>query len=114
MDALGRLIDLGAWSLNLPLVVRDSEISTATLTAAPRGCYDGPAPATRPLAVQSPLLRGLDVRLLQLGLSKRGRAIKADGIFGQGASSCVREFQSAQGLPVTGAADIALIAALTS
>jgi chitosanase len=114
MDAMRRLIELDGWSLSLPLVVRDAEISLTTLAAAPRGCYDGPAPGTRGLAVQSPLQRGLDVRLLQLGLSKRAVVIKADGIFGQGAARCVREFQAAQGLPATGVADVALIAALTT
>jgi chitosanase len=112
MDALRSLIGLDAWSLSLPLVVRDTEISLAALAGTPRGCYDGPEPGTRPLAVQSPLQRGLDVRLLQLGLSRRGVAVKADGIFGQGAARCVRDYQAANGLAVTGTADVALIATL--
>jgi chitosanase len=112
MDAFRRLIDLDAWSLTLPLVVRDAEISLASLSATPRGCYDGPAPGTRVLAVESPLQRGLDVRLVQLGLSRRGVDIRADGIFGQGCARCVRDFQTAQGMPITGSADISLIAAL--
>jgi chitosanase len=112
MDAFRRLIDLDAWSLTLPLVVRDAEISLASLSACPRGCYDGPAPGTRVLAVESPLQRGLDVRLVQLGLSRRGVDVRADGIFGQGCARCVRDFQTAQGMPATGSADISLIAAL--
>ena len=114
MDAFRRLIELDAWSLSLPLVVRDAEISLASLAASPRGCYDGPEPGSRPLAVQSPLQRGLDVRLVQLGLSKRGADIRADGIFGQGAARSVREFQAAHGTPVTGIADVALIAMLVA
>jgi chitosanase len=112
MDAFLRLIALDAWSLTLPLVVRDTEISLASLTSCPRGCYDGPAPGTRVLAVQSPMQRGLDVRLVQLGLSRRGVDIRADGIYGQGCARTVRDFQMAQGMPATGSADVALIATL--
>jgi chitosanase len=114
MDAFRRLIELDAWSLTLPLVVRDAEISIASLSACPRGCYEGPAPGTRALALQSPLQRGLDVRLVQLGLSRRGVDIRADGIFGQGCAGCIRDFQVAQGIAATGTADIALIATLVA
>jgi chitosanase len=38
MDAFQRLIDQGYWNLELPLVVRDQEISMASLSALPRGC----------------------------------------------------------------------------
>lgn len=112
MDAFRRLIELDAWSLSLPLVVRDAEISLASLAANPRGCYDGPAPGSRVLAVESPLQRGLDVRLLQLGQSQRGVDVRADGIFGQGCAKCVRDFQTGRGQPATGSADISMIAAL--
>lgn len=109
MDAFQRLIDQGYWNLELPLVVRDQEISTASLSATPRGCYDGPQPGSRVLAVQTPLLRGLDVRLVQLGLSDIGFDIKADGVYGQTSARLVRQYQSDHGLPATGVADIALI-----
>jgi len=112
MDAFQRLIELDAWSLTLPLVVRDAEISLDALSASPRGCFEGPVPGTRVLAVQAPLQRGLDVRLVQLGLSRRGVDIRADGIFGQGCAQCVRSFQLAQGLPATGSVDAALIVTL--
>lgn len=112
MDAFKRLIALGQWGLGLPLVVRQAEISLVTLNATPPGCYDGPQAGTRPLALQQPLARGLDVRLLQLALSDLGADIKADGVFGQGSQRCVRELQIARALPVTGMADIALIALL--
>jgi chitosanase len=109
MDAFQRLIDQGFWGLELPLVVRESEISTATLGAVPPQCYDGPQPGTRPLGLQQPLLRGLDVRLVQLGLSDGGADIKADGVFGQASVRCVKELQIARGLPVTGLVDVVLI-----
>lgn len=114
MDTFQRLIDQGYWGLELPLVVREQEISNVTLSATPRGCYDSPQPGTRSLALQSPLQRGLDVRLLQLGLSDQGVNVKADGIFGQTSQQLVKEYQSVHGLPVTGVADVSLIARLVA
>lgn len=109
MDAFRRLIDQHYWALPLPLVVRNVEISTAAFSATPRGCYDGPQPGSRSLSVSIPLARGLDVRLVQLGLSNRGVDLQADGIFGQTSSRCLREFQAANGLVATGIADPSLI-----
>jgi|SRR5215470_1501269 len=112
MEAFRRLIDQGFWGLDLPLVVRGAEISLATLNGTPPGCYEGPQPGSRILALQTPLARGLDVRLVQLGLSDQGADIKADGVFGQSSSKCVKEYQASQGLPATGVADVVLIARL--
>ena len=112
MDAFQRLIEQGYWGLELPLVVRGAEISSTTLRATPPGCYDGPQPGTRTIALQSPLARGLDVRLLQLGLSEQGVPIKADGIFGQTSAILLKQFQAKKGLPPTGVADNILIGRL--
>lgn len=112
MDAFQRLIDLGQWGLELPLVVRGTEISTAALSAAPPECYDGPPAGSRSLGLQQPLQRGLDVRLVQLSLSDGGSDVKADGVFGQASVRCLKEFQLARGLPGTGVADPALIGEL--
>lgn len=109
MDAFQRLITQEAWGLQLPLVVRGEEISMVTLSALPPNCYDGPQPGERPLAVQSPLLRGLDVRLVQLALSDQGCDVRADGIFGNGTARFVRAFQRSNALPETGVADVALV-----
>jgi chitosanase len=116
MDAFARLIELGAWGLELPLVVRGAEISGATLSATPPGCYDGPPPGSRVLALQTtaPLCRGLDVRLVQLALSERGADIRADGVYGRASAISVADFQRTQRLPATGIADIPLIAMLTA
>jgi chitosanase len=113
MDAFLRLIDQAYWGLPLPLVVRGHEISQASLSATPPNCYDGPQPGSRPLALGTPVLRGLDVRLVQLGLSDAGLDVVADGVFGQTSQRRVREYQIAQGLPPTGMADLGLIATLT-
>lgn len=109
MDAMQRLIALKQWGLELPLVVRGEEISPATLKAIPPGCFDGPQPGTRALAVQSPLARGLDVRLLQLGLSSLGADVKADGIFGRGTADQIKALQRSKGLLATGVAEPAQV-----
>ena len=109
MDAFQRLIDQEAWGLPLPLVVRGHEISLATLSALPPNCYDGPPPGCRVLGVQSPLQRGLDVRLVQLALSDQGCGILADGIYGTASARSIRAFQRTSELPETGVADAALI-----
>lgn len=109
MDAFQRLIDQEAWGLQLPLVVRGHEISLGTLSALPPNCYDGPQPGSRPLGVQSPLQRGLDVRLVQLALSDQGCDVRADGIYGSASARFIRAFQLTSELPETGIADAALI-----
>jgi chitosanase len=116
MEALQRLIELGQWGLELPLVVRGAEISLATLAARPPDSYDGPQPGNRPLAflTSEPLCRGLDVRLVQLALSERRADIRADGVFGRASAACVAEFQRSEGLQVTGVADSALVVRLAS
>lgn len=116
MDEFQLLIDDDdSWDLSLPLVILDKEISEATLSAFPPNCYVGPEPGSRIITMEQPLLRGLDVRLVQLGLSDRNIVIKkADGIFGSESRGCVKQYQAANGLPVTGVADIALIAQLVS
>ena len=111
MDAFLRLIELDGWGLELPLVVRSSEISQTTLSGTPPGAYDGPHPGTRDILLptsSAPLLRGLDVRLVQLALSERGAAIRADGVFGRASADRVADHQRSIGAPVTGVADRAL------
>jgi len=114
MDAFQRLIEQGYWGLELPLVVRGKEISLAALSATPPGCFNGPQPGTRSLGLDSPMLRGLDVRLVQLALSDKGADIKADGIYGQTSAKRIKEYQAKAGIPATGIADIPLIASLCS
>jgi chitosanase len=62
----------------------------------------------------TPLPRGLDVRLLQLGLSNEGADIRADGIFGQASVQHVKAWQKAHRHAATGIADIPLILRLTA
>ncbi|MER2551935.1 MAG: peptidoglycan-binding protein [Thauera sp.] len=114
MHAFRGLIDQGFWGLELPLVVRGKEISSATLAALPPGCYDGPQPGSRPLTLATPLARGLDVRLLQLGLSDRGVGILADGIFGRTSFNLLKAWKAQHGLVADGIADPPLIGELTA
>lgn len=112
MDSFRDLIHRGFWGLPLPLIVRGQEISLSALSANPEGCYDGPQPGTRTLALEAPAVRGLDVRLVQLGLSDRGMNITADGIFGRVSKQRIADYQIAHGNPATGIADRALIGEL--
>ena len=116
MDAFARLIELGMWGLELPLVVRGAEISEATLAALPSTCYDGPQPGARSLVFQTsvPLCRCLDVRLVQVALGERGASVRADGVFGRASANGVADLQRAKGMPVTGVADGALVLELSA
>lgn len=115
MDAFLRLIELDAWGLELPLVVRGAEISPTTLSGTPPGAYDGPHPGTRDISLPTsaaPLQRGLDVRLVQLALSERGAAIRADGVFGRASADRIADHQRSIGAAVTGVVDRALALSL--
>ena len=116
MDAFERLIELDMWGLELPLVVRGAEISSATLAALPSTSYDGPHPGGRPLAflTSAPLCRGVDVRLVQVALAERGANVRADGVFGRASANSVADLQRAERQPVTGVADPALVARLAA
>ena len=76
------------------------------MNALPRGSYNDPIPRTRPILLQSPIVRGLDVRIVQLALSSKGYKIVADGIFGNNSAKIVPEFQQSASLPVRGSVDI--------
>jgi chitosanase len=114
MDAFRSLIDIGAWDLKLPLVVRDLEISEATLNALPTDVYDGPAVGSRVISVATPIMKGLDVRLVQLALSRPGVGIDiaADGKFGQVSAKQLNIFKKARALPETGSVDQQTLQAL--
>ena len=116
MDAFRRLIELDAWGLPLPLVVRGAEVSTTTLSGSPPGVFDGPQPGTRALSftTSQTLMRGLDVRLVQLALSQRGADIVADGVFGRASSRCVADHQRTTGTPVSGVANPSLVLGLAT
>lgn len=109
MDAFARLIDLENWGLVLPMVVRSREISLQTMGGLPLDAFDGPAPGTRSLSLQSPMLKGLDARLVQLGLSELGIDVQADAVFGKSTREAVISLQVREGLPQTGTLDAATV-----
>lgn len=114
MDSFLRLIDFDEWGLVLPLVVRGQEISLDTLQARPCTSFDGPQPGSRSLSLCSPLLKGLDVRLVQLRLSMLGFDVVADGIFGKNTANAVSKYQVHEGRPASGVADCELVVGLVS
>jgi chitosanase len=114
MDAFGRLITLDNWGLSLPLVIQGQEVSMQTMTAPPPDAFDGPQPGTRGLTLESPMLQGLDVRLVQVGLSARGLDVRADAIFGLSSRAAVLAFQELERLPATGTLDMASVARIAA
>ncbi len=61
----------------------------------------------------SPYMRGTQVRDIQAALSALGYDTGGiDGVFGRGTDAAVRDFQAAEGLPITGAVDPETLAAL--
>ncbi len=90
------------WNLPLPMVIRHHEISTSTLDATPKGSFTGPEVGSRRLVFDNPLMRGLDVRALQLALSALGYSLKADGWFGSGTKRNLSQYQSDNHLTVNG------------
>ncbi len=115
MEAFQRLAEQAYWGLELPLVVRGAELSPATLYATPPGCYDGPQPGTRTIALQTPLARGLDVRLLPAGaLRAAASPSRPTASSGGPAPICSVTTSCRPGCPRTGVADPALIGQLVT
>lgn len=114
MDAFSRLIALGNWGLALPMVVLAREVSVQTMGGLPIDAFDGPAPGSRPLALQTPMLKGQDIRLVQLGLSEMGIDVRADAVFGKGSRDAVIALQQREGLPQTGTLDQAAVATIAA
>jgi chitosanase len=102
MNVFAELIALGLWSLELPVVIRGMEIGLASLKALPKNTYAGPAVKSRIIALQSPVMRGLDVRLVQVALSRADIDVVADGIFGSNSAWAVRDFQERSDMVATG------------
>lgn len=112
MDALMKLIEAGKWDLPLPLTVRNVIISEDILSPE----YEPPVIVSagdtdeRVLFYTRPLMRGDDVRRLQLALGFTEK--ETDGVFGRATEQAVKDFQNAHGLIPDGKVGTATRAAL--
>jgi peptidoglycan hydrolase-like protein with peptidoglycan-binding domain len=84
----------------------DLEVHAA---AAPAAAGQAAPAASLGIGARGPAVKALQEKLLAAGITVPGGA---DGIFGRGTASAVAAFQKAAGLPTTGVADAATLAAL--
>ena len=113
MESFRRLMDEGKWELELPFVVRGVRIDASVLMEAPVRVSAEDPQAERLLRLQTPALRGDDVRKLQEALSRAGYPVAIDGIFGLETHRAVLAFQRSSGkLKVDGMVGPATRAAL--
>ncbi len=98
MDTFIKLIDENKWDLPLPLNIRNVLITEEILS----GKYTPPLIASaldtdeRVLFYTRPLMKGEDVRKLQLALGFDEN--EADGVFGKQTEQAVKDFQNIHGL----------------
>ena len=59
----------------------------------------------REIKVETPFMRGDDVKLLQGAMIRAGISVIADGAFGPASEAAVKAYQTASQLPVTGVID---------
>ncbi len=112
MDALRQLMDEGRWGLELPFTCRGVAVDEHTLLfeASPRAASE--EDEARMLRLQTPFLRGDDVRALQAALREAGVALAPDGVFGPATDAALRTYQAEHGLSVDGIAGPATRSAL--
>ena len=102
MDSFRELIEDANWGLKLSFTCRGFLLSEAVLTESgdPRASSD--EDEMRLLRLQTPFLRGDDVRALQQALRDAGKELRVDGIFGPATESAVRQWQGQHGLKIDG------------
>ncbi|MGD9009953.1 MAG: peptidoglycan-binding domain-containing protein, partial [Desulfobacteraceae bacterium] len=99
------------WGLELPLTIRGIRIDEEVLGQKPVRASAQDV-EERLLYLQSPNMRGDDVRQLQQALANAGLEVEVDGIFGQQTSEAVKKFQQQNDLTVDGIVGPATLAAL--
>lgn len=110
MDALFELVQVGNWNLVLPFYVRGVYVDHgALMPILPRTSAQGDE---RVLFLQTPNLRGEDVKEVQEALLSKGYQIKIDSIFGEKTESVVKQFQGRAKLKMDGIVGPATRAAL--
>lgn len=101
MDAFFILIQQSNWDLSFPFYVRGIRVDEgAVAPTLPRASAQ--ESGLRLLYLQSPFLRGDDVKEIQDALLRDGYSIKADGIFGRNTEKAIKEFQTKHGLKADG------------
>ncbi len=111
MEAFQKLISEKKWDLELPLSIRGVRIDEEVLGW-------GPVRASaidveeRLLFLQSPYMKGEDVRSVQVALKDAEFEIDTDGIFGLATKEIVEKFQKHKGLIVDGVVGPASLSAL--
>lgn len=103
MDSFRALIGDGNWDLALPISVRGVLLNEEVLTG-PAVRASAEEPPDRVLVLESPPMRGDDVKALQRALNAAGESLKVDGVYGPASEAAVRRFQRANRLRVDGAA----------
>lgn len=76
--------------------------TTASTKAASSSSTSNTQSFTRTLKVQSPIMKGADVKYIQNFLKKLGYSVSADGAYGNGTAGVVKQFQKKQGLTANG------------
>lgn len=107
MDALKKLASDGSWDLLLDLTVRGHVISEETLkdgmpVVRAAAVDPGDPPPARILQLDTPYIKGDDVRRVQEALNTNGFRNDPDGIFGPFTETLVRAFQKAKQMRVDG------------
>ena len=112
MDAFAQLINFDKWDLPLPLRVRSVLIDEETLLSLAPLRVSAHSVDERTLLLQTPPMRGDDVKAVQQALLSAGYLVDVDGVFGPGTKAAVMQFQEKNGLRVDGVVGPATRAAL--
>lgn len=112
MDSMQTLMGSEKWDLSLPFSVRGITIDRSVLVGGPAVRVSADEPPPRLLRRRKPPMRGDDIRALQKALSKTGKSIRVDGVFGAKTESAVTRFQKKAGLTADGIVGPATRAAL--
>ncbi len=111
MAAFQTLIGQDKWGLELPFSVRGIRIDEEVLAGKPVR-VSAQDVEERLLLLQSPYLKGEDVRDVQQALVDAGLEVEVDGIFGPLTSEAVKKFQRRNDLTVDGIVGPATLTAL--
>ena len=101
MDSFLRLIEQGAWDLDLPLTVRGVRIDEEVLGGEPVR-VSAQEVEERMLLLRTPFMQGEDVKTLQQALKDAGIKVDVDGVFGPGTQKAVIQYQKKKKMKADG------------